>query len=273
MDEAAAQKVIEETKAKIDALEKEMEGLQGKDNKKARNEKSKEVSNLKNDKDYIDATRVVAGKEPLQEKNRMNAEEERRKLQEEVSGLQQRLDVVTRPQQPSSQAGALPPVQDEEALRSYVRQQIMAKAESGDLKQAFDRISSNQDANSSVEETRIELRQGLEAAFKNGRLPQHLREATEEFSLQAAKAEVKQGVEKLLDSGKLQELLKKEVPKDEDFAHAKQGIERALESGQLQQQLEKAMPQQKDVRAQVAHLLQTSAESGELKKIVTEGQG
>merc|ERR1711972_157248 len=74
MDEAAAAKIVEETKAKIDALEKEIEGLSGKDNKKARNEKSKEVSNIKNDKDYIDATRVVAGKEPLQEKNKLNAE-------------------------------------------------------------------------------------------------------------------------------------------------------------------------------------------------------
>jgi len=50
--------------AKIAAIEAEAAALTGKDNKKARTEKSKEASAMKNDKQYIDATKVVKGLEP-----------------------------------------------------------------------------------------------------------------------------------------------------------------------------------------------------------------
>jgi len=49
-------------------LEAEMEQLTGKDNKKARNAKSREVADLKKTEDFTDAERVIAGKEPLSEK-------------------------------------------------------------------------------------------------------------------------------------------------------------------------------------------------------------
>merc|ERR1712078_388552 len=45
-----------------------MEQLTGKDNKKARNAKSREVSDMKKTDDFTDAERVLAGKEPLSEK-------------------------------------------------------------------------------------------------------------------------------------------------------------------------------------------------------------
>merc|ERR1712078_944281 len=45
-----------------------MEQLTGKDNKKARNAKSREVADMKKTEDFTDAERVLAGKEPLSEK-------------------------------------------------------------------------------------------------------------------------------------------------------------------------------------------------------------
>merc|ERR1719230_266194 len=46
------------------ALEDEAAALTGKDNKKARQEKSKEASNLKTTPEYIDACKVVKGLQP-----------------------------------------------------------------------------------------------------------------------------------------------------------------------------------------------------------------
>lgn len=60
-DEAQAFKDQHELAMK--AVETEMEGLSGKENKKARTEKSKELSALKVDKKYIDACKVVKGLE------------------------------------------------------------------------------------------------------------------------------------------------------------------------------------------------------------------
>jgi len=68
MDKAQAQKIIDETAAQIKVLEAEMEQLTGKDNKKARNAKSREIADLKKTDDYVDAERVLAGKEPMTEK-------------------------------------------------------------------------------------------------------------------------------------------------------------------------------------------------------------
>jgi hypothetical protein len=64
VDKDAAQKFKDETDAKIKALEAEAEALTGKDNKKARSEKSKEASALSKTPEYIDATRVLKDQEP-----------------------------------------------------------------------------------------------------------------------------------------------------------------------------------------------------------------
>merc|ERR1711896_122633 len=50
--------------AKIKQMEDEVKALTGKDNKKARTEKSKAISAAKNDPKYIDATKVCKGLEP-----------------------------------------------------------------------------------------------------------------------------------------------------------------------------------------------------------------
>merc|ERR1712050_570922 len=50
--------------AKMAALDEIIKGLTGKDNKKARTEKEKEKKALKDSKQYIDAEKVVKGKEP-----------------------------------------------------------------------------------------------------------------------------------------------------------------------------------------------------------------
>ena len=78
MDTVMAQKIIDETNAKIKVLEAEMEQLTGKDNKKARNAKSREVSDMKKTDDFVDAERVIAGKEPLQEKWKGEAKVEKK---------------------------------------------------------------------------------------------------------------------------------------------------------------------------------------------------
>lgn len=64
VDKEAAQKFKDETDAKIAALDAEAAALTGKDNKKARTEKSKEASALKTTPEYIDATRVLKDQEP-----------------------------------------------------------------------------------------------------------------------------------------------------------------------------------------------------------------
>merc|ERR1711862_377999 len=50
--------------AKMKALEEEAKALTGKDNAKARKEKSKQAADIKNTKEYIDAEKVLKGKEP-----------------------------------------------------------------------------------------------------------------------------------------------------------------------------------------------------------------
>merc|ERR1712139_210266 len=53
-----------EHEAKIKAVEDEAAALTGKDNKKARTEKSKEASAMKTTAEYIDACKVVKGLQP-----------------------------------------------------------------------------------------------------------------------------------------------------------------------------------------------------------------
>eukprot|EP00812_Abedinium_dasypus_P007534 NODE_1959_length_1026_cov_666.472709.p1 GENE.NODE_1959_length_1026_cov_666.472709~~NODE_1959_length_1026_cov_666.472709.p1 ORF type:complete len:266 (+),score=116.87 NODE_1959_length_1026_cov_666.472709:3-800(+) len=80
MDAAKAEAVIEGVKTQISNLEAEIATLTGKDNKKARNTKSREVADLKNGADYIDAIRVMRGEEALQEHNKIGAAEEAARL-------------------------------------------------------------------------------------------------------------------------------------------------------------------------------------------------
>merc|ERR1712232_1507114 len=60
-DTAAVQKFKDEHDAAIKAKEAEAEALTGKDNKKARTEKSKEAAAMKNDPKYVDACKVLKG--------------------------------------------------------------------------------------------------------------------------------------------------------------------------------------------------------------------
>merc|ERR1712159_420789 len=60
-DTDAATKFKEEHEAAIKAKEAEAEALTGKDNKKARTEKTKEASAMKDDPKYIDACKVLKG--------------------------------------------------------------------------------------------------------------------------------------------------------------------------------------------------------------------
>merc|ERR1711937_400478 len=58
------------TMAKVKVLESEMDSLPGKENKKARNAKSREIADLKRDADFMDAERILAGKEPITPSNK-----------------------------------------------------------------------------------------------------------------------------------------------------------------------------------------------------------
>jgi len=64
VDKAAAEKFKEEVEAQIAALDTEISALTGKENKKERTAKSKEASDLKVGKQYIDACKIVKGLEP-----------------------------------------------------------------------------------------------------------------------------------------------------------------------------------------------------------------
>merc|ERR1719224_73023 len=47
-----------------------MDSLPGKDNKKARNAKSREIAELKKDANFMDAERILVGKEPITPSNK-----------------------------------------------------------------------------------------------------------------------------------------------------------------------------------------------------------
>merc|ERR550514_802137 len=64
VDVPAATAFKDQMDAKIAALEEEVKSLTGKDNKKARTEKEKEKKAVKDDKQYIDACKIVKGQEP-----------------------------------------------------------------------------------------------------------------------------------------------------------------------------------------------------------------
>merc|ERR1712061_798242 len=64
VDTAAAAAFKEAEDAKMAELDKIIEGLAGKDNKKARTEKEKEKKAIKDSRQYIDAEKIAKGKEP-----------------------------------------------------------------------------------------------------------------------------------------------------------------------------------------------------------------
>jgi len=70
MNQAAATAIIAETMAKVKHLETEIETLTGKDNKKARNARSRVIAEMKKDVNFVDAERILAGKEALSPMNR-----------------------------------------------------------------------------------------------------------------------------------------------------------------------------------------------------------
>ena len=63
-DTAGAEAYRKEVEAKVAKLEMEATQLTGKDNKKERSAKGKEVADLKNEHKYVDACKVVKGLEP-----------------------------------------------------------------------------------------------------------------------------------------------------------------------------------------------------------------
>ena len=63
-DSAGAEAYRKEVETKIAKLEMEATQLTGKDNKKERSAKGKEVADLKNEHKYVDACKVVKGLEP-----------------------------------------------------------------------------------------------------------------------------------------------------------------------------------------------------------------
>jgi len=64
LDPEAAQKFKDEADAEIKKLEDEAAALTGKDNKKARTEKSKQAAAVKVTKEYVDAVKVLKGLQP-----------------------------------------------------------------------------------------------------------------------------------------------------------------------------------------------------------------
>jgi len=70
MNQAQAQAILAETMSKVKHLEGEIAGLTGKENKKARNERSRVIAEMKKDVNFMDAERILAGKEALTPSNR-----------------------------------------------------------------------------------------------------------------------------------------------------------------------------------------------------------
>jgi hypothetical protein len=70
MNHTSAQSILNETMAKVKMLECEIVALPGKENKKSRNAKSREIADLKKDANYVDAERILVGKEPITPSNK-----------------------------------------------------------------------------------------------------------------------------------------------------------------------------------------------------------
>jgi hypothetical protein len=70
MNQSLAESIIAETMAKVKMLESEIDAIPGKENKKARNAKSREIADLKKDADFMDAERIMVGKEPITPSNK-----------------------------------------------------------------------------------------------------------------------------------------------------------------------------------------------------------
>jgi len=70
MNHAQAQAILAETMAKVKSLESEISDLTGKENKKARNARSRVIAEMKKDVNFMDAERIIAGKEALSPMNR-----------------------------------------------------------------------------------------------------------------------------------------------------------------------------------------------------------
>merc|ERR1719379_1777036 len=70
MNQAQAQAILKETMAKVRNLEDEITTLTGKENKKARNARSRVIAEMKKDVNFMDAERIIAGKEALSPMNR-----------------------------------------------------------------------------------------------------------------------------------------------------------------------------------------------------------
>jgi hypothetical protein len=70
MNRAQAEAIIAETMQRVKSLETEIDGLTGKENKKARNARSRVIAEMKRDANFVDAERIIAGKEALTPSNR-----------------------------------------------------------------------------------------------------------------------------------------------------------------------------------------------------------
>jgi hypothetical protein len=70
MNRAQAEAIITETMQRVKSLETEIDGLTGKDNKKARNARSRVIAEMKKDANFMDAERILAGKEAMTPSNR-----------------------------------------------------------------------------------------------------------------------------------------------------------------------------------------------------------
>jgi hypothetical protein len=70
MNQAQAQAILAETMSKVKSLEVEIDDLTGKENKKARNARSRVIAEMKKDVNFMDAERIIAGKEALSPMNR-----------------------------------------------------------------------------------------------------------------------------------------------------------------------------------------------------------
>jgi hypothetical protein len=70
MNRAQAEAILAETMSKVKQLEAEIDTLSGRENKKARNARSRVIAEMKKDANFMDAERILAGKEALTPSNR-----------------------------------------------------------------------------------------------------------------------------------------------------------------------------------------------------------
>lgn len=111
----AAKKFKEELEAKMAAIDDEVAALPGKENKKARTEKEKAKSAMKNQHDYIDACKIIKGLPPVHGHFLKNADAIKKAEEDKAAGAEDKVEATKSEKEKTDKADKAKPKKKEES--------------------------------------------------------------------------------------------------------------------------------------------------------------